>query len=406
MKRFGRQDSKTKKWKSRQAAISLAYWSTKEDNTAIQDTCAKMYELSMLLCNSIDMFAKDYSSVASSLKELLCQEMNLHQLNKSLQQAAGKVSKLKKQNFEKEKNLENLGNAELEYEELKGSFDTKYTKHEILKTQCVRANIIRLADGTKKFAERISTISEAEKKISSLIPLVPTHMRRNKEYQGWNATDELVKETADLLNIAQPMPFTKLLAVNQVRGRRLRAKSCFVLESHDPNKPEEMDWVAIEQSMSASLAHLDMSNTDCSEQDSRSDSELFSCSKEKLHPGGTFGRKDDSDGLKQQWPKNRVPPVRPPPRSPKKKAVGVTFEPYAVSRTTPDNFGLYAQSDLFPLGRKRDMENETKNLSVSDNSGEYTLPRQFSIDKEVVYAVLEENSEENTDKNSYVDIIK
>lgn len=53
---------------------------------------------------------------------------------------------------------------------------------------------------------------------------------------------------------------------------------------------------------------------------------------------------------------------------------------------------------------------ETKNLSVSDNSGEYTLPRQFSIDKEVVYAVLEENSEENseenTDKNSYVDIIK
>ena len=53
-----------------------------------------------------------------------------------------------------------------------------------MQTQCVRANIIRLADGTKKFAERISTISEAEKKISSLIPLVPTHMRRNKEYQG------------------------------------------------------------------------------------------------------------------------------------------------------------------------------------------------------------------------------
>ena len=60
-------------------------------------------------------------------------------------------------------------------------------------------------------------------------------------------------------------------------------------------------------------------------------------------------------------------------------------------------------------GRKRDMD-ETKNISVSDNSGEYTLPRQFSIDKEVVYAVLEENSEENseenTDKNSYVDMIK
>lgn len=104
------------------------------------------------------------------------------------------------------------------------------------------------------------------------------------------------------------MPFTKLLAVNQVRGRRLRAKSCFVLESHDSNKPEEMDWVAIEQSMSASLAHLDMSNTECSEQDSRSDSELFSCSKEKLHPGGTFGRShfnNPSQGFKMARINNR-----------------------------------------------------------------------------------------------------
>ena len=43
------------------AAVSLANWSTNEENTAIQDTCTKMYEISMLLSSVIDSFSKEVS---------------------------------------------------------------------------------------------------------------------------------------------------------------------------------------------------------------------------------------------------------------------------------------------------------------------------------------------------------
>ena len=43
------------------AAISLANWSTNEENAAIQDTCNRMYELSMLLSSAIDLFSKEVS---------------------------------------------------------------------------------------------------------------------------------------------------------------------------------------------------------------------------------------------------------------------------------------------------------------------------------------------------------
>jgi hypothetical protein len=55
----------------------------------------------------------------------------------------------------------------------------------VFQAQCLRESITRLADGTKTFAQRVSTISEAEKEIASSIPVVPTQIGRiNKEYQG------------------------------------------------------------------------------------------------------------------------------------------------------------------------------------------------------------------------------
>jgi hypothetical protein len=54
----------------------------------------------------------------------------------------------------------------------------------IFQAQCLRESFSRFADGTKSFAQRISTISEAEKEIASSIPVVPTQMGRNQEYQG------------------------------------------------------------------------------------------------------------------------------------------------------------------------------------------------------------------------------
>ena len=49
--------------------------------------------------------------------------------------------------------------------------------------QCLRQSITRLAEGTKSFAQRVSIISEAEKKMASSIPVVPTQIGR-KEYDG------------------------------------------------------------------------------------------------------------------------------------------------------------------------------------------------------------------------------
>jgi hypothetical protein len=54
-------------------------------------------------------------------------------------------------------------------------------EHELASCNC----ITRLADGTKTFAQRVSTISEAEREIARSIPVVPTQIGRiNKEYQG------------------------------------------------------------------------------------------------------------------------------------------------------------------------------------------------------------------------------
>lgn len=54
----------------------------------------------------------------------------------------------------------------------------------VFQAQCLRETITRLADGTKTFAQRISRISEAEKEIAGCIPVVPTHIGRNQQYQG------------------------------------------------------------------------------------------------------------------------------------------------------------------------------------------------------------------------------
>ena len=54
----------------------------------------------------------------------------------------------------------------------------------MFQAQCLRESITRLADGTKSFAQRITTISEAEKEIVSYIPVVPIQIGSKKEYQG------------------------------------------------------------------------------------------------------------------------------------------------------------------------------------------------------------------------------
>ncbi|CAB3998671.1 Hypothetical predicted protein, partial [Paramuricea clavata] len=255
--------------------------------------------------------------------------------------------------------------AELEYEELKASFDAHNTKHEILKAQCLRESITRLADGTKTFAQRVSTISEAEKEIASSIPVVPTQIGRiNKEYQGEEATEEVVKRTADALNISRPISFADVLAKKRARARKLKVKSCFLPESNETSSPEEMDWVMVEQSMSASLVDLSK-DSDWSNNDRRLSSEMFSCLKERLHIDSPSGRSYISNpGIEQRiafraglglnaTDERLEPPVFPPPRpnarkAPKPPVDLPRVEPYAVGRWTPNEAGLYAQADLFP----------------------------------------------------------
>ena len=53
------------------AAISLANWSTNEENAAIQDTCERMYELTMLLSSVIDLFSKEVRTYFCSALSLV-----------------------------------------------------------------------------------------------------------------------------------------------------------------------------------------------------------------------------------------------------------------------------------------------------------------------------------------------
>ncbi|XP_028401814.1 uncharacterized protein LOC114524821 isoform X2 [Dendronephthya gigantea] len=386
-----------------------------------------MYEISMLLSSVIDLFSKEYLAMGNSLKELLRQEMNLSDLNKKVYQAQVKASKLKKQNTEKEKKLENLGNAELEYEELKASFDAQNTKHEILKAQCLRESIIRLADGTTTFAKRVSTIAEAEKEIASCIPVVPTQIGRKKEYQGEKATEAVVERTADTLNIARPISFCDLLARKNAWSRKLKAKSCFLADTTGENSPEVMDWVTVERSMLASLVdpNRDLESTS---NDRRLSTEMFSCLKDQLNIVGPSGRSYISNpGIEQRLAfkarglsastENLSPPRPPPPGRHRRKASEPLMdlprvEPYAVGRWTPNEAGLYARANLFHPGAVTKPRHSSPDggaeptIGSTSDSGEYTMPRVFPNENEVVYAVLEQEGTDDTTDKKYIDVVQ
>ena len=134
----------------------------------------------------------------------------------------------------------------------------------------------------------------------------------------------MVKRTADALNIARPISFLDLLAQKRARARKLKVKSCFLPESNGPRSPEEMNWVMVEQSMSASL--LDISkDSEWSSKNRRLSAEMLSCIKDRLHIDSPNGRSYISNpGIEQRLAFRKRefsaadesidPPVSPSPR--------------------------------------------------------------------------------------------
>lgn len=100
-------------------------------------------------------------------------------------------------------------------------------------------------------------------------------------------TDEVLQRTADALNIARPTTFADVLA--DKRAAKMKVKSRFLPQSNATNSPEEVDWVEIEQSMSASPLNL-RKDSDWPKQGRRLSSETFSCLKEQLNIVGPSGR--------------------------------------------------------------------------------------------------------------------
>ena len=135
----------------------------------------------------------------------------------------------------------------------------------------------------------------------------------------------MIKRTADALNISRPISFADVLAKKRARARKLKVKSCFLPESNETSSPDEMDWVMVEQSMSASLVDLSK-DSDWSNNDRRLSSEMFSCIKERLHIDSPSGRSYISNpGIEQRiafraglglsaTDEHLEPPVFPPPR--------------------------------------------------------------------------------------------
>ena len=102
----------------------------------------------------------------------------------------------------------------------------------------------------------------------------------------------------DALNISRPIPFTDLLARKRARARK-RVKSCFLPEEITISRPEEMEWLMVEESMCTSL--LDPSkDTDGQDEDRRLNPELLSHLKERLSIDGSDGKSYISNPVIEQ----------------------------------------------------------------------------------------------------------
>ena len=143
---------------------------------------------------------------------------------------------------------------------------------------------------------------------------------------GEETTEEVVKKTADALNLARPISFVDILAEKRARARKLKVKSCFIPESNEKGSPEQMDWGMVEQSMSASLIDVSQGSEGPCDEDRRLNAEMFSCLKERLHIESPCGRSYISNpGIEQRLAHrarglsatdDRIePPVSPPAHS-------------------------------------------------------------------------------------------
>lgn len=115
---------------------------------------------------------------------------------------------------------------------------------------------------------------------------------------GIEATEEVIKSTVDALNISRPIPFTELLARKRARARK-RVKSCFLPEEIKASRPEEMEWVMVEESMCTSLLGPS-EDSDRQDEDRRLNPELLSHLKERLRIDGSGGRSYISNPVIEQ----------------------------------------------------------------------------------------------------------